>query len=103
MRCRPPRQATAPANRTRKFFWDMHDWLFANQATWSEATDAADQFRKQALALGADGAKYDACLTDAATEARIQQDVQDGMTLGRAGHARLLCQRLVHQRRVSVR
>ena len=32
-----------------KLFWAMHDWLFANQATWSEAADAADQFRKQAL------------------------------------------------------
>ena len=81
----------------------MHEWLFANQATWSEAADAADQFRKQAVALGADGAKYDACLTDPATEARIQRDVQDGMSVGRAGHARLPHQRLVPERRVSVR
>ena len=63
----------------------MHEWLFANQATWSEAADAADQFRKQAVALGADGAKYDACLTDPATEARIQRDVQDGMSAGVQG------------------
>ena len=63
----------------------MHEWLFANQATWSEAADAADQFRKQAVVLGADGAKYDACLTDPATEARIQRDVQDGMSAGVQG------------------
>jgi protein-disulfide isomerase len=68
-----------------KFFWAMHEWLFANQATWSEAADAADQFRKQAVALGADGAKYDACLTDPATEARIQRDVQDGISAGVQG------------------
>ncbi len=68
-----------------QLFWDMHEWLFANQATWSEAADAADQFRKQALALGADGAKYDACLSDPATEARIQRDIQDGMSSGVQG------------------
>jgi len=68
-----------------KFFWAMHEWLFANQATWSEAADAADQFRKQAVVLGADGAKYDACLTDPATEARIQRDIQDGMSAGVQG------------------
>ncbi len=68
-----------------KLFWGLHDWLFANQATWSEAADAADQIRKQAVALGADGAKYDACLTDAATEARIQRDMQDAMSAGVQG------------------
>ena len=52
-----------------KFFWGMHDWLFANQSTWSEDQAAAGQFRGQALVLGVDGAKYDTCLADAATEA----------------------------------
>ena len=68
-----------------KLFWDLHDWLFANQATWSEAADAADQFRKQAVALGADGAKYDACLTDAATERASRRDMQDAMSAGVQG------------------
>ena len=68
-----------------KLFWGMHDWLFANQATWSSAPDALDQIRKQAVALGVDGAKYDTCLVDAATEARIQRDVQDGTAAGIQG------------------
>jgi protein-disulfide isomerase len=68
-----------------KFFWGLHDWLFATQATWSSAPDALDQIRKQAVALGVDGAKYDTCLTDAATEARIQRDLQDGMAAGVQG------------------
>ena len=66
-------------------FWGLHDWLFANQATWSNAQDAAAQFRKQAVALGVDGAEYDACLTNPATEARISRDIQDGTQLGVEG------------------
>lgn len=66
-------------------FWEMHDWLFANQGTWSSAQDAADQFRKQALEIGADGAKYDACLQDPATQTRIQQDLMDGAAIGIQG------------------
>lgn len=68
-----------------KYFWAMHEWLFANQATWSEAQDAPAQFRKEAVALGVDGTKYDACLTDAATEARIQRDMQDAASVGVQG------------------
>jgi protein-disulfide isomerase len=68
-----------------KFFWGMHEWLFANQSTWSSAQDAADQFRKQALALGVDATKFDACLKDPATAARIQRDLQDGAAVGVQG------------------
>ncbi len=66
-------------------FWQMHDWLFANQETWSAAQDAAAQFRAQALALKADAAQYDTCVADAATEARIQRDMQEGAALGVSG------------------
>ena len=54
-----------------KQFWDMHDWLFANQNTLGQRQrqGCGDQFRKQAVAFGVDGAKYDACLTDAKTDA----------------------------------
>ena len=68
-----------------KLFWEMHDWLFANQATWSSAQDAADQFRKQAVAIGADGSKYDACLSDAKTQAVIDKDLKDGAAVGVRG------------------
>ena len=68
-----------------KFFWALHEWLFANQAAWSEAQDAAAQFRTQAIGLGADGGKYDACLSDAATEARIQRDMLEAQSLGVQG------------------
>ena len=68
-----------------KLFWEMHDWLFENQATWQGAQDAGEQFRKQAVAFGADGAKYDACIVDAKTEAALQKDLKDGQTLGVRG------------------
>lgn len=66
-------------------FWQMHDWLFLNQAAWSSAADAAAQFRAQALVLNVATDRYDACLADAATEARIQRDVQEGAGLGITG------------------
>lgn len=68
-----------------KLFWEMHDWLFASQTAWSSAQDAADQFRKQALAIGADGSKYDACLTDAKAQALVDKDLKDGSAMGVRG------------------
>jgi protein-disulfide isomerase len=68
-----------------KYFWAMHDWLYANQNTWASASDAPDQFRKQAISLGVDGSKYDACVKDPQTDARIQRDVDDGTKMGVQG------------------
>ena len=67
-----------------EFFWKMHDWLFANQGAWSDAdaTGAAAQFRAQAVTLGADGAKYDACVKAPETTAAIQRDLQEGSAMG---------------------
>ncbi len=65
-----------------KLFWALHDWLFAQQTTWGSAAGAADLFRQQALALGADAARYDACLTDAKTQAAIQRDMDEAARLG---------------------
>lgn len=68
-----------------KLFWALHDWLFTNQNGWANAQDAASQFRQQALALGADGGQYDACLTDARTQAAIERDLKEGSTRGVRG------------------
>jgi protein-disulfide isomerase len=68
-----------------KYFWTLHDWLFANQDAWAGAQDAAAQFRAQAVAIGVDGAEYDACLTDAKTEAALQRDQKDGAAQGVRG------------------
>ena len=67
-----------------KLFWALHDWLFANQSAWSGAgvAAAADQFRQQAVARGADAARYDACLNDAGTQDAIQRDLDEASRLG---------------------
>jgi protein-disulfide isomerase len=68
-------------------FWSMHDWLFANQNDWVQlaATDAAKKFRDQAVAFGADGAKYDACVAASDSQARIMRDESDGSNMGVQG------------------
>lgn len=63
-------------------FWALHDWLFTNLNAWSSARNAADQFRQQALTLGVDAGRYDACLADARTQAAIQRDVDEAARLG---------------------
>lgn len=72
-------------DQSAKLFWEMHDWFFANQAVWEGASDAAAQFRAEALVLGADSAKYDACIADPKTEEKLQSDVKAGGTLGVSG------------------
>ncbi len=66
-------------------FWEMHDWLFANQSTWNRADDAVAQFRQAALGFGAQAAAFDACVADPATEARIQRDLNEGISRGVQG------------------
>jgi len=66
-------------------FWAMHDWLFTNQNTWSSAQDAAAEFRKQAVAAGADGTQYDKCVAAAETASHIQKDIADGAKQGVQG------------------
>ena len=66
-------------------FWVMHDWLFTTQDTWSAAQDAPGQFRKQAVAAGADGAQYDKCVAAAETTSHIEKDMADGAKQGVQG------------------
>lgn len=65
-----------------KLFWALHGWLFASQNVWSSARDAADQFRRQALALGVDAKRYDTCVSDPQTQAAIQRDLDEASRLG---------------------
>lgn len=68
-----------------ELFWDMHDWLFKNQAAWSPSSDPAAEFRQAAISSGVDGVRYDACLADPATETRIRRDLTEGGALGVQG------------------
>jgi protein-disulfide isomerase len=77
--------AICAGDQDPQLFWEMHDWLFQNQGTWQDAQDAATIFRNQAAALGADAAKFDACIADPKTKAQVEKDLQDGAALGVRG------------------
>ncbi len=77
--------ALCAGDQDPKLFWEMHDWLFENQDAWASSNDPAGQFRTQAVALGADGAKYDVCFADPKTQAQVDKDMQDGSALGVRG------------------
>lgn len=67
-------------------FLDMHDRMFDSQAEWGEQqVSAADTFRGYAEELGLDLAAYDAAISDPATQARIEEDMNDGKLAGVRG------------------
>jgi protein-disulfide isomerase len=66
-------------------FWEMYDWLAENQTAWNDSLDAENLFRKVAVVAGADGALYDACVTNPATADHIQRDMRDGTAKGVGG------------------
>ena len=77
--------AICAGDQDPELFWEMHDWLFETQQTWQNAQDAGAQFRAQAVALGADGALFDACIADPQTKAQVDKDMQDATALGVRG------------------
>ncbi len=56
-------------------FWEMHDWLFQEQAAWSQAEDIVQALKAQAVALGLDADAYSACLDQGQKAEKVQQDV----------------------------
>lgn len=57
-------------------YWEMHDKLFLDQATWSEATDTS-LFKTYAGLLGLDQASFDTCMD----EGKFTQVVKDDLAL----------------------
>lgn len=63
-------------------FWEMHDLLFSDPATWS--IDApAPIFSSYAQQLGLDVAAFDACQQGPDAQQRVQSDMNDGSALVR--------------------
>ena len=77
--------ARCAGQQAPEWFWQLHDWLYENQAVWSNAQDAAGQFRSQAISFGAEGSRYDDCLKDPQTEAAIRNDLREGTAYGVGG------------------
>lgn len=58
-------------------YWEMHDRLFANQATL-----AVPALKQHAAALGLETAKFDQCLDSGKHAASIAEDMKLGGSLG---------------------
>ncbi|WP_431779852.1 DsbA family protein [Microbacterium aurantiacum] len=64
-------------------FEDMYHRLFETQAQWGEAEESqADLFRTFAEELGLDMGTYDAAISNPETRARVDMDLNEGLTLG---------------------
>ena len=61
-------------------FWEMFDHLFANPSQLEP-----DALRATAVSLGANGPAYDACVTNRATQQRIDRDVAAAADIGLNG------------------
>lgn len=72
-------EASECANEQGKF-WDYHDLLFQNQASWSEQTDTdvIDSFVSYAGQAGLDTAQFRSCLESSKYASRIQDDLSAG-------------------------
>ena len=67
-------------------FEDMYALMYQTQAEWGEQQDSqAALFRQFAQDLGLDMDAYDTAVADPATQARVEQDQQDGISLGVQG------------------
>jgi protein-disulfide isomerase len=65
---------------------EMYQRLFQTQSEWGEAQESrAELFRAFAIDLGLDIAQYDAAVADPATQARVQEDFDEGRLLGVEG------------------
>jgi len=64
----------------------MYTMMYETQHEWGEQQDSrAGLFREYSSALGLDLTPYDAAVADPATQARMEKDRQDGLTLGVQG------------------
>lgn len=72
-------QAAICAHRQGKF-WEMHDWLFANQTALNESA-----FDRAGRDLELDAAAYDACRESPEVKAEVEQDVRDAVQAGVRG------------------
>ena len=63
--------------QSTQLFWKMHDQMFDNQSKLG-----VDDLKAAAKSLGADSTKFDKCLDDNATIAKVEKDIQEGTKLG---------------------
>lgn len=74
-------EATECADDQDKFE-AMHDKLFAEQAAWSNTTDAPGTFKKFAADLGLNTSTFDTCLDSGKYKDEVAKDMADGSASG---------------------
>lgn len=74
-------RATEAAGRQGKF-WEMHDLIFANQASWAGQSNAGEMFLQYTRELKLDLDKYESDLESAEVRERVKNDYQGGLTHG---------------------
>lgn len=74
-------QAAEAAGRQGKF-WEMHDLLYRNQASWKDASDVKPIFLEYATTIGLDLAQFRADVTSSNGEQRIGLDKERGYWIG---------------------
>ena len=62
-------------------FWEMHDMLYENRATWSKAVDVGPIFEHYARQLGLNLEQFNRDQTSMIVETRISKDHQRGLSL----------------------
>ncbi len=72
-------EASLCANDQGKF-WELHDWMFANQARLGVA-----DLKQKAGELGMDRKKFDTCLDTGRYVEQVQKDMADGVKVGITG------------------
>ncbi len=70
-------------------FWEMHDTLYRNRATWAEAADVTSLFEGYAGQIGLDVARFKADLASEPVKARVTADQERGIALGVSSTPRL--------------
>lgn len=63
-------------------FWDMHDKLFSNQASWSNESAPSNTLKQYAADIKLDTGKFASCLDGHETQAAIQQQETDAGAAG---------------------
>jgi protein-disulfide isomerase len=74
-------QAVYSAGLQNKF-WEMHDIIFENQATWSNDANAEKIFTGYAKKLGLNLAKFESDITSESTKQFITDELNKGIALG---------------------
>jgi protein-disulfide isomerase len=63
-------------------YWEMHDLLYKEQATWSNAPDAKQLFVSYAKMLGLEMDRFETDVAGPAVKARVTADQERGKSLG---------------------